>query len=120
MGGGFPFPIPGMRGFPGMMGGMPGGMPGGMMFVNGQPVHMGGGMNPQEMFMRQNLNIKMTMEVNMVDLFAGIKKNVEYQYKNLETGEMKKDPSFSFPEPGLKLPTLGFQTELCRLLNIFL
>jgi DnaJ-class molecular chaperone len=94
MGGGFPFPIPGMggmRGFPGGFPGMMGGMPGGMMFVNGQPVHMGGGMNPQEMFMRQNLNIKMTMEVNMVDLFSGIKKNVEYQYKNLETGEMKRD-----------------------------
>jgi len=94
MGGGFPFPIPGMggmRGFPGMMGGMTGGMPGGMMFVNGQPVRMGGGINPQEMFMRQNLNIKMTMEINMVDLFTGSKKNVDYQYKNVETGEMKRD-----------------------------
>jgi DnaJ-class molecular chaperone len=92
----------GMGGFPGGMGGFPGmsGFPfpgmggGGMMFVNGVPMQMGsmgGGMNPQEMFMRRNSNIKIGIEINTIDLFNGLKKNIDYQYKDLENGKMIKD-----------------------------
>jgi molecular chaperone DnaJ len=84
--GGFP------GGFPGGMGGFPGGMGGFQtMFMNGVPVQMGGGMNPQEMFMRRNLNIKIQIEMNTVDLFNGLKKNLDFQYKDLENGKMFKD-----------------------------
>lgn len=82
----------GMGGFPGGMGGFPGGMGGFQtMFMNGVPVQMGGGMNPQEMFMRRNLNIKIQIEMNTVDLFNGLKKNLDFQYKDLENGKMFKD-----------------------------
>jgi DnaJ-class molecular chaperone len=90
--GGMPFMggMPGMSGMPGM-GGMPFGMGG--VFVNGVPFGMGGGggMNPQELFMRKNSSIKMVIQLNLIDLFNGIKKTVEYQYKNLENGSMIKD-----------------------------
>jgi len=81
--GGFPFP--GMGGgfpFPGMGGGFP------AMFVNGVPVNMG---NPQEMFMRRQSNIKMVIELSLNDLFNGVKRNLDYQYKDLEDGKMIKD-----------------------------
>ena len=82
----------GMGGFPGMMGGFPGmmgGMPGMQtVFVNGVPM---GGMNPQEMFMRRNSNIKIQIEVPLHDTFNGLKKNLDYQYKDLENGNMIKD-----------------------------
>ena len=87
--GGFPFgggfPFPGGGGFPG------GGFP--AMFVNGIPMNMGGmrGINPQEMFMRKQSNIKMVIELGLQDLFNGLKKNLEYQYKDLENGSMHKD-----------------------------
>jgi len=81
--GGFPFPG-GMGGFPGGMGGFQ------TMFMNGVPVQMGG-MNPQEMFMKKNLNIKIQMEFSLLDIFNGIKRNFEYQYKDLESGKMLKD-----------------------------
>jgi len=78
--------FPGMMGgFPGMMGGM-GGMP--AVFVNGMPM---GGMNPQEMFMRRNSNIKIQIEISLNDTFNGLKKNIDYQYKDLENGNMIKD-----------------------------
>lgn len=81
-----------MGGFPGMMGGFPG-MMGGMgsmpaVFVNGMPM---GGMNPQEMFMRRNSNIKIQIEISLNDTFNGLKKNIDYQYKDLENGNMIKD-----------------------------
>jgi DnaJ family protein B protein 4 len=84
----------GMGGFPGMMGGFPGmmgGMPGMQtVFVNGVP--MGGmGMNPQEMFMRRNSNIKIQIEISLNETFNGLKKNLDYQYKDLENGNMIKD-----------------------------
>jgi DnaJ-class molecular chaperone len=80
----------GMGGFPGMMGGFPG-MPGMQtVFVNGVPMNMGR-MNPQEMFMRQNANIKIGVEVPLVDLYNGLKKNIDYQYKDLENGSIHKD-----------------------------
>jgi DnaJ family protein B protein 4 len=41
--------------------------------------------------MRKNSNIKMVIELNLVDLFNGIQKNLEYQYKDLEDGKMHKD-----------------------------
>ena len=67
-----------MGGFPGMMGGFPGmmgGMPGMQtVFVNGVPM---GGMNPQEMFMRRNSNIKIQIEVPLHDTFNGLKKNLD-------------------------------------------
>jgi DnaJ-class molecular chaperone len=86
-----------MGGFPGFGGGFPfpgGGFP--AMFVNGMPMNMGGvggmrGMNPQEMFMRKQSNIKMVIELGLQDLFNGIKKNLDYQYKDLESGSMHKD-----------------------------
>ena len=88
-GGGFPFPG---GGFPG------GGFP--AMFVNGMPMNMGGmsmnmggmrGMNPQEMFMRKQSNIKIGIELGLQELFNGLKKNLDYQYKDLENGSMHKD-----------------------------
>ena len=86
MPGGMPFP------FMGGMGGIPG-MPGmGGVFVNGVPMGMGGGgMNPQEMFMRRNCNIKISIQIPLIDLFNGLKKNLDYQYKDLEGGMMLKD-----------------------------
>ena len=90
--GGFPG---GMGGFPGGMGGFPGmGMPPGMfgqVFVNGVPVSMGGGMNQHEMNIRRNLNIKIQIEFTLLELFNGINKKIEYQYKNLENGEAISD-----------------------------
>jgi DnaJ-class molecular chaperone len=41
--------------------------------------------------MRRNSNIKMVMQVPLIDLFNGIKKNLDYQYKDLEGGMMLKD-----------------------------
>ena len=81
--------IPGMMGgFPGMMGGMPGMQ---TVFVNGVPMNAMGGMNPQEMFMRRNSHIKIQIEISLNDTFNGLKKNLDYQYKDLESGSMIKD-----------------------------
>lgn len=80
--GGIPGMMGGMGGFPGMMGGMP------AVFVNGMPM---GGMNQQEMFMRRNSNIKIQIEISLNDTFNGLKKNIDYQYKDLENGNMIKD-----------------------------
>lgn len=81
-GGGFPFPG---GGFPG------GGFP--AMFVNGIPMNMGGmrGMNPQDLFMKKQFNIKIGIELGLQDLFNGVQKNLDYQYKDLEDGSMHKD-----------------------------
>jgi len=92
MGGGFPG-MPG--GFPGMGGGFPGmgGMPPGMfgqVFVNGMPMG-GGGMNAHEMNIRRNLNIRIQVEFSLQDLFNGVNKKLEYQYKNLENGQSISD-----------------------------
>jgi DnaJ-class molecular chaperone len=68
-----------MGGFPGMMGGFPGMMGGMPVFVNGVP--MGGmGINPQEMFMRKQSNIKIGIELGLQELFNGLQKNLEYQF----------------------------------------
>ena len=41
--------------------------------------------------MRRNSNIKMTIQIPLIDLFNGLKKNLDYQYKDLEGGMMLKD-----------------------------
>jgi DnaJ-class molecular chaperone len=90
MGGGFP-PGMGMGGFPPGMGGMPPGMFG-QVFVNGMPMGgMGGGMSQQEMHIRRNLNMKIQVELSLQELFNGVNKKVEYQYKNLENGQVVSD-----------------------------
>jgi len=90
-GGGFPGMGGGFPGFPGMMGGMPPGMFG-QVFVNGVPVGPGGpGMNPHEMNIRRNLNLRMQVEFSLQDLFNGVTKKLDYQYKNLENGQPISD-----------------------------